>query len=65
MIYVLLLICGEAIPVHDCTTKTARAYHAIAEQGAVCGLPYQNRLTTSPLAPNEKEYILTQCRAKR
>lgn len=63
MIYILTLICAQSISVADCSTKTARAYYAIAEQGVVCGLPYQNRLATSPLVPTEKEYMLTQCKA--
>ena len=63
MLYILTLICAQEIPVAECNTRTARAYQAITEQGVMCGLPSQIKLATSPLAPNEKEYILIQCNA--
>lgn len=62
MIYVLTLICAGNVPVADCTTKTARAYHTVTEQSVVCGLPSQNKFPQSPLSPNENEYILIKCK---
>lgn len=66
-LYVVVMVCAGHISVHDCNTKTARAYQAfVAPPGnIICGAPPTMTVAQSAVAPNETEYIRQRCELRR
>lgn len=64
-ISVVLFICASYVPHEECNRRTARAFREEIFRGVVCGLPYQNPLTSGPLSKSEDEYVLMRCEMRR
>ena len=63
MTYIIVFICASHLSHKECDTKTARAYQSYSQPGYVCGLPSQmGQIASSPIAPQEDEYLKIQCR---
>lgn len=61
-LYVVILVCSASLSRGECTPQTARAFQAFrAPEGIiVCGGPTM-MMTTSPVGPNQSEYVRVKC----
>lgn len=62
---VILYICANAIELHDCNDKTARAVIRQRVESVMCGVPSQyTTFLTSETGPKEGEYVRVRCQMR-